>query len=542
MRTTIALATLASLGVIAVPGAAVADDPVTLPKITVTLPAQLPDVSTPAEVAGIPVPVTVTRAAPQSPSPAASTPETGAGSAAPASSGAAPANPARPRTARPRGTAQTRPAIRAARGAGAETPAGSATSATPARTPARPSSLGASGPQPRGHVAAARHPVAAGGSLPLPLPVPDWSKPIILALLLGMIALGIRSSLAARRARRLERQRRALADDLGLLQAALVPEMPDRVADLDVSVAYRPADGPAAGGDFYDVFELPGDQVAIIVGDTSGHGREAVSRAALMRYTLRAYIGAGLSPRAAIELAGRVTTSEDDHFTTVVVAVHDAARGTLSYATAGHPAPILVGPAPFESPVACTASPVGWGVPTGRRCTTVPFPAGAVACFFTDGLTEARSADAMVGRAGLADVLASLGEAPRAEDVIGRVEAQTDPAGDDMAACVVRARAGAAETAARVEEVELDSADLAESRAGRFLHACGLPPSQITVALSEARSVAASWESAIVRVTIAPDSAWAAVTAPGAATDEEWTTVSAAAQGSVHVFGLSPSG
>ncbi len=145
-----------------------------------------------------------------------------------------------------------------------------------------------------------------------------------MALLLLSLGLGLRARRSARRARRLEQTRVALAEDIGTMQAALVPKIPPRLGGLAISVAYRPADGPAAGGDFYDVFELDSGQVVIILGDVSGHGRAALAHAARMRYTLRAYAEAGLAPREVLKLAGSaIGTTRDGLYTTVLVAVHD---------------------------------------------------------------------------------------------------------------------------------------------------------------------------------------------------------------------------
>ena len=65
-------------------------------------------------------------------------------------------------------------------------------------------------------------PLGAIGRI-VPLPVPDWSKPIILALLLVAAALAVRSRLATVRARRLEAERTELAENLDAMQCALVP-------------------------------------------------------------------------------------------------------------------------------------------------------------------------------------------------------------------------------------------------------------------------------------------------------------------------------
>ena len=292
--------------------------------------------------------------------------------------------------------------------------------------------------------------------------VPDSIKAALAALAALSILLGFGYLLSALRARRLARQRRELLQEVGLLQSALLPPVPDKVGALRTSVAYRPADGPGAGGDFYDVLPLPGGRVGFILGDVSGHGRGALARTAFMRYTLRAYLEAGLEPRVALQVAGRVI---DDNlggdFATVLLAVHDPETGSLTYATAGHPAPIVVGPQPHEPVTAGSSPPIGVGVRTGLRQTTVPLVPGSVACLFTDGLMEARTEDGILGRERLAELLDDLGDEASARRLIERVAAESSNLSDDMAAVIVSPTAGVTAGLFRTEQLELSS-----SRAG----------------------------------------------------------------------------
>jgi len=344
--------------------------------------------------------------------------------------------------------------------------------------------------------------------------VPDWSKPIIIALLLLAVWFGVRSRLAAVRARRLERQRAMLLRDVGAMQAALVPEVPALLGGLAVSVAYRPAEGPAAGGDFYDLFVPEPGKVAMMLGDVAGHGHSALTHAALTRYTLRAYLQAGLEPRAALALAGRVLADPlGERYATVAVGVFDTAAGKLTYALAGHPPPILNGAQEREPVTLCSSPPVGWGAPTGRRQTTVSLPAGAAACFFSDGLIEARTGGELLGRERLGEIIAGLGSEPGATDLLERVRAAAEGAPDDMVACVLSPEQTSAEGGVHVEELEADSKALCKDDVRRFLEECLLPAGEITAVIEHARAIADSCGSAVLRVELAAGSTTATATA-----------------------------
>ena len=352
-------------------------------------------------------------------------------------------------------------------------------------------------------------PVTTQDELPQPLGVardivevvPTPLRVLVAGLAALSILLALASGLTLLRNRRLAGQRRELLGRVGLLQAALLPELPESFGSCRASVAYRPADGPGAGGDFYDVLPLGGGKTAILIGDVSGHGRAALGRTALSRYTLRAYLEAGLEPREALQIAGSVMAGKlEGDFVTALLAIHDAAAGTLTYASAGHPPPIVVSGAGFEPVLVATAPPLGVGAISGQRQTTLPFPRGAIACFYTDGLSEARTGGRQLGAPGLERLVRELGPDVTAEQVIDRVVASARRVTDDAAACVITAEEGAAIVRSRVERLEVSSAELRGSMLREFLDACGVSVHGVRAAEREAREIAGRMGGALVEV------------------------------------------
>jgi hypothetical protein len=335
--------------------------------------------------------------------------------------------------------------------------------------------------------------------------IPGPVKAVIGAMAALLLAAVAAWTTVTIRARRLRRQRGQLAQEVGLLQGALLPEVPERIGPLAASVAYRPADGPGAGGDFYDVFQLENGNVGLVLGDVAGHGRDALARTALLRYTLRAYLETGLEPRLAIRLAGETLDHNlSSGFATAAVAIYEPDTGSLTFSCAGHPPPILLGAPAHEPVVACSAPPIGVGERTGMRQTTVALPAGSLACFFTDGLAEARVDGELFGRERLTQLIANLGGEPTATDLIEGIRGEVHHIPDDMAACILQPVAGIAAEAhgprERVEELELREGGERDMR--RFLSACGIPAVEIGDLVRSADARAEDYGGAIVRVRI----------------------------------------
>jgi len=192
----------------------------------------------------------------------------------------------------------------------------------------------------------------------------------------------------------------------------------------------------------------------------------------------------------------------DSRLATAALAVHDPKAEAVTWASAGHPPPILLGE-PFEPLTGVSAPPLGAGVATGIRQTTVPLRSGSAMCIFTDGLIEARVGDGRLERARLAEMAAGLGKNLTAPALFDRVAAEANKIEDDMALCVVWPAAGTppspdARQAGRVEELALPAHELSTSTMERFLEACGVDPDDALTATTAAREVVHSGASGVL--------------------------------------------
>lgn len=176
------------------------------------------------------------------------------------------------------------------------------------------------------------------------------------------------------------------------------------------AVRYRPAvDTLNVCGDWYDLVDLPGDRIAIAVGDIVGHGLSAVGVMGQLRSALSAASRVTDGPAQALELlelyAHSVPGAEN---TTVANAFIDWDTHDIIYSSAGHPPPALVekdGTVQFLDQA--TDPPLGARPEhASRPQATVPFDEGAFLILYTDGLVERRGEDIDTGLARLAGSLA----------------------------------------------------------------------------------------------------------------------------------------
>ncbi|MFI9452217.1 PP2C family protein-serine/threonine phosphatase [Amycolatopsis sp. NPDC052450] len=222
------------------------------------------------------------------------------------------------------------------------------------------------------------------------------------------------------------------------LQRSLLPARLPAVPGLSFAARYVPGAEPGVGGDWYDLFSLPGDRLGIVMGDVAGHGLNAAVIMGRLRSALRAYALESDDPAEVLsKLDRKVQHFEPGALATVVYGLVSASRDKFAVSLAGHLPPVLAapgGPSAFvDVPV---DPPIGVTGPS-RRTVELDLPPGGVLAFYTDGLVERRDHLIDVGLRRLADVVTA--EQPGV--VCARVMAAlvgTTPAQDDIALLVAR--------------------------------------------------------------------------------------------------------
>ncbi len=208
---------------------------------------------------------------------------------------------------------------------------------------------------------------------------------------------------------RLYAEKRNIAD---ALQQSLLT-MPKEVAGIHYGNLYRSATRTTrVGGDFYDIFELPGERVGIVIGDVSGKGLEAAKLTSVVKNTLRAYAAEGHSPAQVMKKTNTLTlqVTEPSTFVTVFFGIIDVKKRKLEYCNAGHPPALLktgAGRTDFltiDSPALGVLNSMDF---CGNERT---FKQGDVLFLYTDGATDARQGTERFGDRRLQSLVAGFGQ------------------------------------------------------------------------------------------------------------------------------------
>ncbi|MFI1224927.1 MULTISPECIES: PP2C family protein-serine/threonine phosphatase [unclassified Streptomyces] len=256
-----------------------------------------------------------------------------------------------------------------------------------------------------------------------------------------------RSRASVRREEHIERTEHRMAVEL---QETVLPPWrgslrlpPQGPGALDIAAHYLPsASSGLIGGDWYDAMELPDGRTLLTVGDLTGHGIPATSAMAMMLGALRGMAVAGIEPGALMGHLNQVLeTSIQPALGSALCCRFDPEGSILSWAQAGHPAPLL-----FRNGSGRLLPPPD-GVLLGAASNVVfeqdevRLLPGDVLVLHTDGLT--RRDDRGAGPEALLALAPRLAEARTAQECVRSVVEEFGGTERLDDACVLVARIGA---------------------------------------------------------------------------------------------------
>ncbi len=163
-------------------------------------------------------------------------------------------------------------------------------------------------------------------------------------MLVGRIDVYTDITAAVRRAKEIQdlyEQARTTAESY---QRSLLPTTVPALPRHSFVAHYVPAAGRrAVCGDFYDFITLPDGRVGVVLADMCGIGPDAVSDAALTRYTLKSLIIDHPDPDKLLDRMNSFFARDmsPDRFVRIFVGILDPERAVLEYANAGHVPPAL---------------------------------------------------------------------------------------------------------------------------------------------------------------------------------------------------------
>lgn len=189
------------------------------------------------------------------------------------------------------------------------------------------------------------------------------------------------------------RQELMVAQDM---QRRLLPQKFPENASMEVAAVSEPS--LEVGGDYFDFVTLDANRVGVVVGDVSGKGVSAAFYMAEVKGIFQSLSKMTKSPRELLILANETLMEnlERKAFISILYAIYDTRKSTVTLARAGHCPMILISKAGHEL---IRPNGLGLGLTEGdlfqssTEEKTLALRPGDVCLLYTDGITEARNSD-----------------------------------------------------------------------------------------------------------------------------------------------------
>ncbi len=140
-----------------------------------------------------------------------------------------------------------------------------------------------------------------------------------------------------------ESQKDQLAHELEVVsevQRKLLPKNLPEIDGFKLAVHYETS--RYAGGDYYDILEVPENRWGFLIADAEGHSAPAAVLMAMTCALFRAYPDSADDPAAVLQYLNRhLCKVAEPSFMTALYAVYDAGQQTMRIARAGQPLPMI---------------------------------------------------------------------------------------------------------------------------------------------------------------------------------------------------------
>lgn len=195
----------------------------------------------------------------------------------------------------------------------------------------------------------------------------------------------------SRAAERADEGRRRELDEARAIQRALLPATVPDLAGCRIAAQWTPASG--LGGDCYDLLPFDNSGLGLSIADVIGKGIPAALLMANLQAATRAFATSLATPADVCASVNRLLCRNiaPGKFASFFYSVVDARRATLTYANAGHFAPVLVHADGRWNRLRSTGPVLGVLPNATFQPESVRLERGDRLVCFTDGITEAIS-------------------------------------------------------------------------------------------------------------------------------------------------------
>jgi len=177
------------------------------------------------------------------------------------------------------------------------------------------------------------------------------------------------------------------------IQQTFIPETLPQFSEWELAARWKTA--RQVGGDFYDVFDLPGQRLGLFIADVADKGVPAALFMALTRTLVRAAVIELESPADAMKRVNDllIPDTKQGMFVTAVYAVLDMEKKELTYVNAGHNPPLWIRCDGAVERLRRTGVALGAAEEVRFEQRVIPLERDDSILLYTDGLTESFDID-----------------------------------------------------------------------------------------------------------------------------------------------------